>query len=92
MVNGRASDGWLVYVILIAYEMAASVKRHDTADIDRVKTEKKRNFDSWTTTYRQYWKRTTSKPTLIADPSQMRSIPRTQLKIIIPWVKPKSLK
>ena len=76
MVNGEG-EWWLivVYVILIAYEMAASVKRHDTADIDRVKTEKReRNFDSWTTTYRQYWKRTTSKPTLIADPSQMRSI------------------
>jgi hypothetical protein len=36
-------------------ELAASVKRHDTADIDRVKTENREtNFDRWTTTYRPY--------------------------------------
>lgn len=36
-------------------ELAASVKRHDAADIDRVKTEKREtNFDRWTTTYRQF--------------------------------------
>jgi hypothetical protein len=34
--------------------LAVSVKRHDTADIDRVKTEKREtNFDRWTKTYRQ---------------------------------------
>jgi hypothetical protein len=36
-------------------KLTTSIKRHDAADIDRLKTEKReKNFDRWTTIYRQF--------------------------------------